>query len=102
MHSKGSGGRLAYHGGVFEVDWGTVSPIGALVAVCFGYLARQLNRLDDKLSGRIDGLEDRLTARIDEVESRLSGRIDGVESRLSGRVDQLTERYIAHLERHPH
>ncbi|MGH8998576.1 MAG: hypothetical protein ACRDY7_04220 [Acidimicrobiia bacterium] len=76
---------------MFEVDWGTVSAIGALVAVCFGYLARQLNRLDDKLSGRIDGLEDRLTA-----------RIDGVESRLSVRVDQLTERYIAHLERHPH
>jgi hypothetical protein len=30
-------------------------------------------------------------------EDRLSHRIDG----LAGRIDQLTERYIAHLERHP-
>ena len=62
------------------MDWGTVGALGALVTASFGYLARQMNRLEDRLSGRIDGLETRLTARI----------------------DQLTERYISHLERHPH
>jgi len=60
------------------VDWGTVTAIGALVAACVGYLSRQMNRLED----------------------RLTARIDGVEGSLSGRIDHLTERYIAHLERH--
>jgi hypothetical protein len=63
---------------VDEVDWGTVSAIAALVVACVGYLSRQMNRLDD----------------------RLTGRLDGVEARLGARIDQLTERYIAHLERH--
>ncbi len=58
------------------MDWGTVSAIAALVVACFGYLARQMNRLEDRLSA--------------------------VEHNLAGRIDQLTERYIAHLERHPH
>jgi hypothetical protein len=65
---------------VVEVDWGTVSAIAALVVACFGYLSRQMNRLDDRLGTRIDGLE----------------------RSLASRIDQLTERYIAHLERHPH
>jgi hypothetical protein len=76
---------------VKEVDWGTVSAIAALVVACFGYLSRQMNRLDDRLSARIDG-----------VEHSLASRIDGVERSLGSRIDQLTERYIAHLERHPH
>lgn len=62
------------------MDWGTVSAIAALVVACFGYLARQMNRLED----------------------RLEARIDGVERSLSGHIAKLTERYIAHLERHPH
>ena len=62
------------------MDWGTVSAIGALVVACFGYLSRQMNRLDD----------------------RLSARMDGMERSLGARIEQLTERYIAHLERHPH
>jgi hypothetical protein len=52
---------------VEEVDWGTVTAIGALVAASVGYLSRQMNRLED---------------------------------RLTARIDHLTERYIAHLERH--
>ncbi|MGH9037371.1 MAG: hypothetical protein ACRD0O_16560 [Acidimicrobiia bacterium] len=70
-----------------EVDWGTVSAIAALVVASFGYLARQMNRLEDRLEG---------------VERSLAGRIEGVERSLGGRIDKLTERYIAHLERHPH
>jgi hypothetical protein len=61
---------------VHEVDWGTVSAIAALVVACFGYLARQMNRLED--------------------------RLDGMERSLAGHIDKLTERYITHLERHPH
>ncbi|MGH9034693.1 MAG: hypothetical protein ACRD0O_02945 [Acidimicrobiia bacterium] len=63
-----------------EVDWGSVSAIAALVVACFGYLARQMNRLED----------------------RLENRLDAMERSLGGRIDKLTERYIAHLERHPH
>lgn len=59
-----------------EADWGTVSAIAALVVACAGCLSRQMNRLEDRLTGRIAGL--------------------------AGRIDHLTERYIAHLERHPH
>ena len=62
------------------MDWGTVSAIAALVVACVGYLSRQMNRLEDRLDNRIDGLEQSLTVHI----------------------NQLTERYIAHLERHPH
>jgi hypothetical protein len=65
---------------VTEVDWGTPSAIAALVVACFGHLSCQMNRLED----------------------RLGARIDGVESSLGARIDQLPERYIAHLERHPH
>jgi hypothetical protein len=65
-----------YDGSVDGVDWGTVSAIAALVVACAGYLSRQMNRLEDRLTVRIDGI--------------------------AGRIDHLTERYIAHLERHSH
>ncbi|MGH7535419.1 MAG: hypothetical protein ACREMG_07525 [Gemmatimonadales bacterium] len=76
---------------MFAVDWGTVTAIGTLVALCFGYLSRQLHRVDDKLTSRIDG-----------VEAKLTGRIERAEVELGRRIDALTERYISHLERHPH
>ncbi|HEV8625891.1 MAG TPA: hypothetical protein VG034_15655 [Acidimicrobiia bacterium] len=63
-----------------EVDVGTILAIATLVVACVGYLSRQMNRMDDRLSARIDGLG----------------------SNLGSRIDQLTERYIAHLERHSH
>ncbi len=90
------------------MDWGTVTAIAALTVACFGYLSRQMNRLEDRLGARIDGLATRtdgversLASRIDGVERSLGRRIDGVERSLGSRIDQLTERYIAHLERHP-
>jgi hypothetical protein len=61
---------------VDEVDWGTVSAIAALVVVGCGYLSRQMHHLEARLTGLIDRLEDQMRA--------------------------LTERYIAHLERHAH
>ena len=61
------------------MDWGTVLSLAGLFALGFGYLARQINRLDDKLPKRIERAEDSL----------------------GKRIDQLTERYIAHLEHHP-
>jgi hypothetical protein len=45
---------------VDEVDWGTVSAIWALVVACAGYLSRRINRLEDRLTGRIDGLAGRI------------------------------------------
>ena len=45
-----------------------------------------MNRLEDRLGSRMDGL---------------GTRMDGLERNLWARIDQLTERYIAHLERHP-
>jgi hypothetical protein len=72
---------------VDSVDWGTVSAIGALTAASLGYLARQIHRVEDKLSARMD---------------RMEGRMDRMESTLRSDIGQLTERYIAHLERHPH
>ena len=62
------------------MDWESVLAIAALVVGSFGYLSRQMNRMED----------------------RLTARIDGVEANLGPRIDQLTERYIAHLERHSH
>jgi hypothetical protein len=61
------------------MDWPTVLSLAGLFAIGFGYLARQMNRLNDNLSKRMDRLE----------------------SNLSKRVDQLTDRYISHLENHP-
>jgi len=82
------------------VDWATVLAIATLVVACVGYLSRQMNRMDDRLTARIDGVETKLTARIDRVETKLTDHIDGVKANLGSRIDQLTERYIAHLERH--
>jgi hypothetical protein len=70
--------------GVFEVDWGSVSVIGGLVAASFGYLSRQIHRLEDKLFAEMGGLDTRLGSRMDRLEDKL---------------DKLTERYIEHLER---
>jgi len=84
------------------VDWGTVLAIAALVVTCFGHLSRQMNRMDYRFTARIDGVDSKVIARIDGVESRLTARLNGVETDLGGRIDQLTERYIAHLERHSH
>lgn len=55
--------------------------------MCFGYLSRQIQRVEHRLDSRVD---------------RLDSKLDGFEARLSGQITQLTERYIAHLERHPH
>jgi hypothetical protein len=41
---------------------------------------------------------DRTDSRID----RIDGRIDRMEAAIRSDIAQLTERYIAHLERHPH
>lgn len=61
------------------MDWATVLSLAGLFVIVFGYLARQMNRLEDRLSQRMDRLEDGL----------------------SKRIDQLTEPYITHLEHHP-
>jgi uncharacterized protein Yka (UPF0111/DUF47 family) len=68
------------------MDWGTVLSLAGLFVIGFGYLARQMNRLDDTQSRRTDRLEENLSKRIDRVEAK---------------IDQLTERYITHLEHHP-
>jgi hypothetical protein len=57
------------------MDWGTVLSLAGLFVIGFGYLARQMNRFEE--------------------------RMDRLEDRLSARIDQLTERYITHLEHHP-
>lgn len=63
-----------------------VVAFGAMVALLLG----QLNRVEDRLTERIDGV----TGRID----RLTGRTDGVTGRidgLTGRIDRLTGRIDA-------
>lgn len=70
-----------------------VVAFGAMVALLLG----QLNRVEDRLTERIDGVTgriDRLTGRTDGVTGRidgLTGRIDG----LTGRIDRLTGRIDA-------
>jgi len=68
------------------MDWGTVLSLAGLFVVGFGYLARQMNHMDDRLSKRMDRLDDNLSQRMDRLEAKF---------------DQLTERYITHLEHHP-
>jgi hypothetical protein len=53
------------------VDWGTVLSLAGLFAIGFGYLARQINRVEDRLSNRVDGLEARLSKRVDQRTERL-------------------------------
>ena len=68
------------------MDWGTVLTLAGFFAVGLGYLARQMNRLEDGLSKRIDRLDDSSSNRMERLERK---------------IDQLTERYITHLEHHP-
>jgi len=56
----------------------------------------KLEKLDVKLSGRMDGfdaklekLDAKLSGRMDGLEAKLGGRVDGLEAKLSGRVDGL-------------
>ena len=67
------------------VDWSGLGVLAALMVGCIGYLARQLNRL-----------EDRMNARFDQVDVRFD--------RVDARIDRLEERYVRHLELHasPH
>jgi hypothetical protein len=59
---------------VNDLDWGTVVSLAGLFVIGCGYLARRMNRLDDK--------------------------VDRLEDRLSRHIDQLTERYITNLQHH--
>ena len=68
------------------MDWPTVLSLAGLFAVGFGYITRQLNAFDDRMSKRVDRLDDSVSKRMDRIE---------------GKIDQLTERYITHLEHHP-
>jgi hypothetical protein len=58
------------------MHWGTVLSLAGLFVVGIGYLARQLNRLDDNLSKRMDRLDDNLSKRMDRLDDSLSKRID--------------------------
>jgi hypothetical protein len=49
------------------MDWGTVLSLACLFVAGCGYLTRQLNRLDDRLSKRMDRLDDSLSKRIDRL-----------------------------------
>jgi hypothetical protein len=60
------------------VDWSALSVLAAVMLGAVGYLSRQINR----------------------VEERLSGRMDRMEDRFSSRFDRLEEQYIRHLELH--
>jgi tetrahydromethanopterin S-methyltransferase subunit G len=58
----------------------------------FFFLLQRIDRLDEKLSARID----QVNTRIDQVETKLSARIDQinnridqVEAKLSARIDQV-------------
>jgi hypothetical protein len=60
------------------VDWTAVSVLAALMFGALGYIVRQLNRVEQRLSLRMDRMEDRFGARFDRLE----------------------EQYIRHLEAH--
>jgi len=45
----------------------------------------KLEKLDVKLSGRMDGFD----AKLEKLDEKLSGRMDGLEAKLSGRIDGL-------------
>ena len=68
------------------MDWPTVLSLAGLFAIGFGYVARSMNRLEDRMSRRLDRVDDSVSKRMDRIEAK---------------IDQLTERYITHLEHHP-
>jgi hypothetical protein len=71
------------------VDWTAVSVLAALMFGALGYIVRQLNRVEQRLSLRMDRMDDRLNDRMDRMEDRFSARFDRLE-----------EQYIRHLEAH--
>lgn len=48
------------------MEWGTVFSLAGLFVVGFGYLSRQLNRLEDNLTRRIDQLTERYIAHLEQ------------------------------------
>lgn len=48
------------------------------------------DRLDQRLSAKIDGVDARLTDKIDSVDARLTAKIDGVDARLTAKIDALS------------
>ena len=57
----------------------------------------KIQDLDVKLTNRIDGLDSKLTGRIDGLDSKLTGRIDGLDSKLTGKFDTLQQWMIGLL-----
>ncbi|HCJ79068.1 MAG TPA: hypothetical protein DHV84_03545, partial [Desulfotomaculum sp.] len=51
----------------------------------FFFLLQRIDRLDEKLSARIDQVD----VRIDRLDEKLSARIDQVEGKMSDRIDQV-------------
>ena len=49
----------------------------------------ELNRVEDKLTKRIDDVEVKLIKRIDGVEVKLTNRIDGLEQKMDSRFSTL-------------
>ncbi|WP_251442717.1 MULTISPECIES: hypothetical protein [unclassified Microbacterium] len=65
--------------GVVLTGFGVVITLGLGMLSGFGWMARRIDRVDDKLSARIDGL----SARIDGVETELTEVKIGI-ARLEG------------------
>jgi phage-related protein len=71
---------------------------GALVAVIV-YVFRGLAKEVERLANRIEGLVDSLGNRIDTAAGSLGSRIDSVAGSLGNRIDKLTDRMDKLTER---
>ena len=69
--------------GVVLTGFGVVITLGLGMLSGFGWMARRIDRVDDKLSARIDGVENSLSTRIDGVETELTEIKIGI-ARLEG------------------
>ncbi|GEA14800.1 RepA / Rep+ protein KID [Moorella sp. E308F] len=80
----------------------TNEPPNRLASSEFFFLLQRIDRLDEKLSGRVDGLQEKIdrldekfSREIKEVDLKLSARIDNVEEkidRLQDRLDLVQDR----------
>lgn len=70
----------------------TSEPPRGLASQEFFFLLQRIDRVDEKLSAKIEAVDEKLSARIDQLDEKLTGEIKAVESKLGARVDRVEEK----------
>jgi len=82
---------------IVETRWQDVVPTLA-TKTDIALIKKDIEAVEQRLSGEIQAVEQRLTGKIEAVEQRLSGEIQTVEQRLTGKIQTVEQQLTGEIQ----